>query len=58
LKFTNIPFLQKSSGCWGSSGIAQRKTATTTAELINKIDTITDESRTVKEGFSKNIEEV
>jgi len=27
-------------------------TATTTAELINKIDTITDEDKTVKERFS------
>jgi len=28
-------------------------TAATTAELINKIDTITDEGRTVKDGFLK-----
>jgi len=28
-------------------------TAATTAELINKVDTITYEGRTVKDGFSK-----
>jgi hypothetical protein len=32
------------------------KTAATTAELINKVDTITDEGGTVKDGFLKNIE--
>jgi len=31
-------------------------TAATTAELINKIDTITDEGKAVKYGFSKDIE--
>jgi hypothetical protein len=28
-------------------------TAATTAELINKVDTITDEGRAVKDSFSK-----
>jgi len=32
-------------------------TAATTAELINKVDTITDEGRTVKDSFSNLLSE-
>jgi hypothetical protein len=33
-------------------------TAATTAELINKVDTITDEGGTVKDGFYQTIIEI
>jgi hypothetical protein len=49
-------FFRSQADVGDRAGLLKGITAATTAELINKVDTITDEGGTVKDGFSKNIE--
>jgi hypothetical protein len=53
LKFTSVPFLQKSGRCQGIERTLKGITAATTAETgkSDKVDKITDDSGTVKDGF-------
>jgi hypothetical protein len=41
------------AGVGNRAGTLKGITATTTAELIDKVDTITEEDGTVKDGFAK-----
>jgi hypothetical protein len=45
-------FFRSQAGVGNRAGLLKRITAAATAELINKVDTITDEGGTVKDGFS------
>jgi len=46
-------FFRSQADVGDRAGMLKGITATTTAELINKVDTITDEGGTVKDGFAK-----
>jgi len=46
-------FFRSQADVGDRAGMLKGITAATTAELINKIDTITDESEDVKDDFSK-----
>jgi hypothetical protein len=45
-------FFRSQAGVGNRAGVLKGLTAAATAELINKVDTITDDSGTVKDSFS------